>query len=95
LIFHPEDEQFHVLPRHDIHTYSAGSNLCDVVEWFQESGVLGRPRPFRYFEPLVGPADAANGTGSDWSRLTDAIDTSLAEGALAGPVAGCLLTGGL
>lgn len=74
-IFHPGTGQLHVLPRHDEHTYSVGTDLSDVVAWFQDSGVLTRPHPFRYFESFAGSTEAVNGFGpdGDFSEMTGAI----------------------
>jgi hypothetical protein len=78
VIFHPGTGQLHVLPRHDERTHAVGGDLWDVVAWFQDSGVLWRPHPFRYFESFVGPTEAVNGRGprADFGRMTEAI-TSL------------------
>ncbi|GAA1573511.1 SMI1/KNR4 family protein [Kribbella karoonensis] len=74
LIFHPEHDQLHVLPRDDERTHPVGNDLWQAVAWFQTSGVLMRPHPFRYFEPFVGPVEAANGTGEDQDRIQAAIE---------------------
>ncbi|WP_020391371.1 SMI1/KNR4 family protein [Kribbella catacumbae] len=77
VIFHPGTGRLHVLPRHDEHTYSVGTDLWDVVAWFQESGVLTRPHPFRYFESFAGPTEATNGQGrrGGFSQLAEAISS--------------------
>jgi hypothetical protein len=74
-IFHPGTERLHVLPRHDERTYSVGTDLRDVVAWFQDSGVLTLPHPFRYFESFAGPTEAVNGFGphGDFSEMTGAV----------------------
>jgi hypothetical protein len=75
VIFHPGTRRLHVLPRHDEHTYAVGSDVWDVVAWYQDSGVLWRPHPFRYFESFVGSIEAANGDGdrAGFGRVTEAI----------------------
>jgi hypothetical protein len=75
IIFHPGTGRLHVLPRHDKRTYAVGTDFWDVVAWFQDSGVLWRPHPFRYFESFVGPTEAANGRGNraDFGPMTEAI----------------------
>jgi hypothetical protein len=75
VIFHPGTRRLHVLPRDDEHTYAMGSDMWDVVAWYQDSGVLWRPRPFRYFESFVGSIEAVNGDGNraSFGRVTDAI----------------------
>lgn len=77
VIFHPGTGRLHVLPRHDERTYSVGSDLRDVVAWFQDSGVLMHPHPFRYFESFAGPTEAANGTGrrGGFTGMTEAISS--------------------
>jgi hypothetical protein len=74
-IFHPGTGRLHVLPRHDERTYSVGTDLWDVVAWFQDSGVLTYPHPFRYFESFAGPVEAVNGSGPDgnFREMTEAI----------------------
>lgn len=74
IIFHPERRELHVLPRHDVRTYSVGGDLWEVVAWFQESGILRLPHPFQYFEPHVGPVEAVNGFGREAHRIIAAID---------------------
>ena len=78
VIFNPRTGRLHVLPRHDEHTYDMGSDVWDVVTWYQDSGVLYRPHPFRYFESFAGPVEAANGSGgrAGFGRMTEAV-TSL------------------
>lgn len=63
------------MPRHDERTYSVGTDLWDVVAWFQDSGVLTRSHPFRYFESFAGSTEAANGVGThgSFSEMTEAI----------------------
>jgi hypothetical protein len=75
VIFHPGTRRLHVLPRHDEHTYAVGSDVWDVVAWYQDSGVLWRPHPFRYFESFVGSIEAVNGDGNRaaFGRMTEAI----------------------
>ena len=77
VIFHPGTGRLHVLPRHDERTYSVGSDLWEVVAWFQESGVLNYPHPFRYFESFAGRVEAVNGFGPNgaFGQMTEAIES--------------------
>lgn len=40
IAFHRETRRLHVLPRDDEHTRDLGSDMSDVVAWFQDSGDL-------------------------------------------------------
>lgn len=62
--FHPVLRRLYVLPRHDERVYAVGTHMTDVVAWFLDSGILIGPASFRYFEPFVGPTEAAIGGGS-------------------------------
>lgn len=75
VVFHPKSRRLHVLPRDDESTYDVGTSIQDVVDWFQDSGVLWAPHPFRYFESSVGPTEAVNGRGNraGFSRMVQAI----------------------
>jgi hypothetical protein len=75
IIFHPGSGRLHVLPRDDERTYDVGTEMGDVVAWYQDSGILWRRHPFRYFESFVGPIAGANGEGNrlDLDRMIHAI----------------------
>lgn len=75
VIFHPSTRQLHVLPRNDTRTHAVGPDLWALVDWFQDSGVLVNPHPFRYFESELGPTEAVNGEakGTDVVRVAEAI----------------------
>ena len=75
VIFHPETGRIHVLPRDEDRTYLVGRDLVGVVAWWLDSGVMLRPRPFRFFESLLGPTGAVNGEGkrTNISRISEGI----------------------
>jgi hypothetical protein len=75
IIFHAGTGRIHVLPRDQDRTYIAGTDLPEVVTWWLDSGVMLRPRPFRFFESLLGPTGAVNGEGNRTSlpRVSEAI----------------------
>ncbi len=75
IIFHAGTGRIHVLPRDGDRTDVAGSDLPEVVAWWLDSGVMLRPRPFRFFESPLGPTGAVNGKGDRTSlaRVSEAI----------------------
>jgi len=75
IILHPKTGQLHVLPRHDERTYAVGTDLSDVVAWFQQHWSPGAAHPLRYFDAFVGSLEARNGRGNraGLERITTAI----------------------
>jgi len=75
IIVHPGTGRMHVLPRDEERTYAVGRDLHEVVGWWLDSGVLRRPRPFRFFESFVGPTEAANGVAlrAGFARVSEAV----------------------
>lgn len=75
IIFHAGTGRMHVLPRDENRTRVIGRDLLDAVAWWLDSGLMWRPRPFRFFKSSLGPTEAANGRGdrADFARISEEI----------------------
>ena len=70
-ICHPGTGRLHLLPRHDERTYAVGTDLWDVVPWFQDSGVLCRPTHSATSSRWSATSVAGRANANEPSRSTE------------------------